>query len=113
MAKHGKNKAGSFKSQTINHHSEVSLIVSASSSFYRRAAAPRTIPRTPAAGIAMLAAAPVLVAAAEADDAADDALREADDWTEATDKEAAEADEEALERADESGPEMEAVADWD
>jgi hypothetical protein len=56
-------------------------------SSYRRAAAPRTIPMTPAAGAAMWAAAPVLVAAAEADEAAEDALREAlreaDDWTEA------------------------------
>jgi hypothetical protein len=108
-----KPEVSNRKPLTINHYPGVSLIASASSSFYKRAAAPRTIPRTPAAGIGMLAAAPVLVAAAEADEAADDALREADDWTEATDKEAAEADEEALERADESEPEMEAVADWD
>jgi len=39
------------------------------------------MPKTPAAGTAMWAAAPVLVAAAEADEAAEAALREADDWT--------------------------------
>lgn len=52
-----------------------------SPSSYKRAAAPRTIPKIPIAGTAMLLAAPVLVAAAEADEAADAALREADDWT--------------------------------
>jgi hypothetical protein len=115
MVKHGKNKpeAPNRKPSTINRYPEVPLVVPASSSFYKRAAAPRTITRTPAAGMDMLAAAPVLVAAAEAEEAADDALREADDWTEAADEEAAEADEEALDRADESEPEMEAVADWD
>lgn len=50
-------------------------------SSYKRAAAPRTMPKTPAVGTAMWAAAPVLVAAAEADEAAEAALREADDWT--------------------------------
>jgi hypothetical protein len=97
----------------INRCPKASSIVTSFSSSYKRAAAPRTIPRTPAAGIAMLAAAPVWVTAAETDEAADAALREADDWTEATDEEAAEADEEALERAEESEPEMEAVADRD